>query len=128
MTDSLYTTAPVCKDDDPPEGSLTWVPSDGRKPDIARLPVPDGFRKWARGKSGSIKGVFEALIRLSRGCSWFVADMRRIASESGYSVRQARRCITILERAKWLQVKRYRPAGSAVNNSNEYRRLLFISG
>ena len=70
------------------------------------------------------KGYVCALIRLSKGSSWFMATYQQIQREAQhYTARQIKRAVKRLEQDKWLEVYRHRPEGSSLSFINEYRVL-----
>jgi hypothetical protein len=70
-----------------------------------------------------VQAVFQTLIRLSKGSSWFTAAYQTIQRHAGYGKRQVVRAIKRLEAEKWLEVYRYRREGTSLSDTNEYRIL-----
>ena len=103
-----------------PPDRRVLIPSSGKNPSVQFISVPLDFMNIGR-RPSSATTVYEMLILLGGGCTWFAANLHEIARMARYSRSQTIRAVAGLEYNGWLQVARYRPRGSARNDTNEYR-------
>jgi hypothetical protein len=106
----------------PPRGASVWMRADGTMLPVPYIKVPALFAKTHR-RGGCVQAVFQTLIGLSNGHSWFQAAYQTIQRHAGYGKQQVIRAIKRLESEKWIEVSRYRRPGSSLNDVNEYRIL-----